>query len=237
MKCRPFVSSSDRRLSDEYITVFNVFQVKYIDKIQFGKYEIDAWYFSPYPDEYGKQTKLWICEYCLKYMRFEKSYKGHVLECFWKSPPGREIYRKGTISLFEVDGKDSKVYAQCLCLLAKLFLDHKTLYFDVEPFMFYVLCDVDREVSPVHIEACLFLESLRMSSGVDYETNQRTLFPGSSHSRIFLQGERESRRQQRCLHLDSTAVSTQRLRKVSDCVFLRAVEVRKCCGFSREASV
>ena len=30
-------------------------------------------------------------------------------------------------------------------MLAKLFLDHKTLYFDVEPFLFYVLCDVDRE--------------------------------------------------------------------------------------------
>uniref|UniRef100_A0A183AAF5 histone acetyltransferase n=1 Tax=Echinostoma caproni TaxID=27848 RepID=A0A183AAF5_9TREM len=29
--------------------------------------------------------------------------------------------------------------------LAKLFLDHKTLYYDVAPFMFYVLCEVDRE--------------------------------------------------------------------------------------------
>lgn len=26
-----------------------------------------------------------------------------------------------------------------------MFLDHKTLYFDVEPFLFYVLCDVDRD--------------------------------------------------------------------------------------------
>jgi len=30
-----------------------------------------------------------------------------------------------------------------LCLLSKLFLDHKTLYFDVDPFLFYVLCEVD----------------------------------------------------------------------------------------------
>ena len=28
--------------------------------------------------------------------------------------------------------------------MAKLFLDHKTLYFDVEPFLFYILCEVDR---------------------------------------------------------------------------------------------
>jgi hypothetical protein len=30
-----------------------------------------------------------------------------------------------------------------LCLLAKLFLDHKTLYYDVDPFLFYVICHVD----------------------------------------------------------------------------------------------
>lgn len=29
--------------------------------------------------------------------------------------------------------------------MAKLFLDHKTLYFDVDPFLFYVLCEVNEE--------------------------------------------------------------------------------------------
>ncbi|XP_013405838.1 histone acetyltransferase KAT8-like [Lingula anatina] len=120
-------------------------KVKYIDKVQIGKYEIDAWYFSPYPEEYGKQSKLWVCEYCLKYMRLEKSYRYHQSQCFWRHPPGKEIYRKGTISLFEVDGKDHKIYCQNLCLLAKLFLDHKTLYFDVEPFLFYIYTEVDRQ--------------------------------------------------------------------------------------------
>ncbi|KAG1675065.1 Histone acetyltransferase KAT8 [Nymphon striatum] len=119
-------------------------KVKYVDKIQFGKYEIDAWYFSPFPEEYGKQTKLLICEYCLKYMRLEKTYRYHQSECISRQPPGKEIYRKGTISVWEIDGKDVKIYCQNLCLLAKLFLDHKTLYFDVEPFMFYVLCEVDK---------------------------------------------------------------------------------------------
>uniref|UniRef100_A0A183U0B9 Histone acetyltransferase n=1 Tax=Toxocara canis TaxID=6265 RepID=A0A183U0B9_TOXCA len=42
-----------------------------------------------------------------------------------------------------------QVYCQCLCLLAKLFLDHKTLYFDVEPFLFYVLCEMDDESAHV----------------------------------------------------------------------------------------
>uniref|UniRef100_T1J7N6 Histone acetyltransferase n=1 Tax=Strigamia maritima TaxID=126957 RepID=T1J7N6_STRMM len=119
-------------------------KVKYVDRIQIGKYEIDAWYFSPFPEEYGRQSKLWICEFCLKYMKLEKTYRYHQGECTWRQPPGKEIYRKGTISVFEVDGKDHKIYCQNLCLLAKLFLDHKTLYFDVEPFIFYVLCEVDK---------------------------------------------------------------------------------------------
>jgi hypothetical protein len=37
------------------------------------------------------------------------------------------------------------VYCQSLCLLSKLFLDHKTLYYDVDPFLFYVLCEVDED--------------------------------------------------------------------------------------------
>ena len=36
-----------------------------------------------------------------------------------------------------------QVYCQNLCLLSKLFLDHKTLYYDVDPFLFYVMCERD----------------------------------------------------------------------------------------------
>merc|ERR1719414_645645 len=85
-------------------------KVKYIDRIQIGKYEIDTWYFSPYPDEYGKQPKLWICQFCLKYMRIEKTYRYHLSQCFARQPPGKEIYRKGTLSIWETDGKDHKLY-------------------------------------------------------------------------------------------------------------------------------
>ncbi|XP_040550039.1 histone acetyltransferase KAT8 isoform X19 [Gallus gallus] len=120
-------------------------KVKYVDKIHIGHFEIDAWYFSPFPEDYGKQPKLWICEYCLKYMKYERTYRLHLGQCQWRQPPGREIYRKSNISVYEVDGKDHKIYCQNLCLLAKLFLDHKTLYFDVEPFVFYLLTEVDRQ--------------------------------------------------------------------------------------------
>lgn len=47
------------------------------------------------------------------------------------------------MSIYEADGAKCKLYCQNLCLLAKLFLDHKTLYYDVEPFLFYILTKND----------------------------------------------------------------------------------------------
>ena len=43
-----------------------------------------------------------------------------------------------------MDGRKNPVYCQNLCLLAKLFLGSKTLYYDVEPFLFYVMTENDQ---------------------------------------------------------------------------------------------
>jgi len=59
--------------------------------------------------------------------------------------PGRTAVADPPLSVYEVDGCTDKIYCQNLCLLSKLFLDHKTLYFDVEPFLFYVFCEDDAE--------------------------------------------------------------------------------------------
>ncbi|XP_046358489.1 histone acetyltransferase KAT7-like isoform X1 [Haliotis cracherodii] len=115
-----------------------------IKKLEIGRWELTTWYSSPYPDEYARLPKIYLCEFCLKYMRTATILRRHLAKCVWRHPPGDEIYRKGSISVFEVDGKKNKVYCQNLCLLAKLFLDHKTLYFDVEPFLFYVMTENDQ---------------------------------------------------------------------------------------------
>ncbi|XP_036387792.1 histone acetyltransferase KAT7-like isoform X1 [Megalops cyprinoides] len=114
-----------------------------IKTILFGCFELDTWYHSPYPEEYARLGRLYMCEFCLKYMKSQTILRRHMAKCTWKHPPGDEIYRKGVISVFEVDGKKNKIYCQNLCLLAKLFLDHKTLYYDVEPFLFYVMTEAD----------------------------------------------------------------------------------------------
>ena len=120
-----------------------VTRAKNIQFIVLGSYKIAAWYFSPYPQEVcsNAQETLYICEYCLNYM--DRGLRRHKEKCHMRCPPGREIYRDGKLSAFEVDGRDHKIFCQNLCLLSKLFLDHKTLYYDVEPFLFYILCEVD----------------------------------------------------------------------------------------------
>ncbi|XP_054717681.1 histone acetyltransferase KAT6B-like [Uloborus diversus] len=111
--------------------------------IEFGKFSIETWYSSPYPQEYARLPKLFLCEFCLKYMKSKNILLRHLRKCNWTHPPGTEIYRKEDLSVFEVDGNVNKLYCQNVCLLAKLFLDHKTLYYDVEPFLFYVLTKND----------------------------------------------------------------------------------------------
>ncbi|KAK0400313.1 hypothetical protein QR680_003450 [Steinernema hermaphroditum] len=116
--------------------------------IQIGRYYIRTWYSSPYPQEYASQSFIFICPYCLHYSMTENIWERHVKKCVARGPPGDEIYRSHnndeTISIFEVDGNVARIYCQNLCLLSKLFLDSKTLFYDVEPFLFYVLTKVDR---------------------------------------------------------------------------------------------
>lgn len=114
-----------------------------IKHINFGGFEIETWYAAPYPEEYSRNRVLYICEFCLKYMNSDYVAWRHKLKCPAKHPPGDEIYRDGSISIFEVDGRKNPVYCQNLCLLAKLFLGSKTLYYDVEPFLFYVMSEYD----------------------------------------------------------------------------------------------
>ena len=93
------------------------------------------WYFSPYPAEIIVDGMIHLCEFCLTYVKTRHQLKRHLSKCNMRSPPGTEIYRDtkkslNGLSVFELDGRKHKKYAQNLCLLAKCFLDHKTLYYD-----------------------------------------------------------------------------------------------------------
>ncbi|XP_017850955.1 histone acetyltransferase Tip60 [Drosophila busckii] len=120
-----------------------VTRMKNVEMIELGRHRIKPWYFSPYPQELCQENCIYICEFCLKYCKSRKCLERHLSKCNLRHPPGNEIYRKSTISFFEIDGRKNKHYAQNLCLLAKLFLDHKTLYYDTDPFLFYIMTEFD----------------------------------------------------------------------------------------------
>lgn len=54
-------------------------------------------------------------------------------------PPGTHVYTSNAYSLYEIDGEKTKLYAQNLCLFAKLFLDTKSVFYDVTTFLYYLL--------------------------------------------------------------------------------------------------
>eukprot|EP01034_Spumella_vulgaris_P021694 gene21694-27744_t len=103
-------------------------KIKNISSVQLGRYIMECWYFSPFPKEFYPTEELIRYQLKPELPRY---------------PPGNEIYRDDSVSMFELDGAVEKVYCQNLCYFAKLFLDHKTLYWDVDPFLFYVLCTRD----------------------------------------------------------------------------------------------
>ena len=114
--------------------------MKAIPRIQLGRYEVDCWYSSPYPDGY-EQPKLYLCEHCLKYYREPGSLARCCTEPASQHPPGEVVYCDGTTRVYEVDGGSQKLYAQCLCLLSKLFLDHASKFYTTEPYNFYIVAE------------------------------------------------------------------------------------------------
>ena len=76
-------------------------------------------YGSPYPAKYSQVSTIYVCEYCIRPSRCQHTYLRHASKCKWMHPPGDEIYRKGNLSVFEIDGKKNKV---CVCLCMCLYV-------------------------------------------------------------------------------------------------------------------
>ena len=118
-------------------------RVRNIARIQMGHSEMETWYFSPYPASFTEADLIYICEFCLSYHDTLQTFTRHRAKCTLIHPPGNEIYRDGSVSFFEIDGRRQRTWCRNLCLLSKLFLDHKTLYYDVDPFLFYCMTTRD----------------------------------------------------------------------------------------------
>ncbi|KAL6937830.1 hypothetical protein ACO0RG_004354 [Hanseniaspora osmophila] len=122
-------------------------------KVWLQKSLVQPWYLSPYPLELERKKMatsnssqtpaypdiLYICEYCFHYTLDKYKHHRHSTKC--RKPVGGEcIYSDpiNDIQVYEMDGLDDVNIARNLCLFSKLFLNSKILYYDVEPFLFYV---------------------------------------------------------------------------------------------------
>lgn len=114
-------------------------RVRNLSKIILGEHVIEPWYFSPYPIELTEEDQIYICDFSLSYFGSLKQFERFRSKCSLSHPPGNEIYRDEKVSFWEIDGRKQRTWCRNLCLLSKLFLDHKTLYYDVDPFLFYVM--------------------------------------------------------------------------------------------------
>ncbi|RMX76910.1 hypothetical protein D0869_10299 [Hortaea werneckii] len=131
-----------------------------------GNLHIKPWYPSFYPEDLvggRKAERLYVCQWCFRYTPEIMKYSAHcgfffflllvfkvrdhetdggvkkVCQLKEEPAPGRVVYEKGDYIIHELDGEEHKLYAQNLSLLSKLFLDTKSVFFDVSTFLYYPL--------------------------------------------------------------------------------------------------
>lgn len=90
-----------------------------------------------------EEELLWVCDKCFKYHRDGTILQSHQkYHCHMNKPPGDLVYDNGLHRIYEVDGSKEKLYCQNLSLFGKFFIDIKTLFFDCENFVFYILTEL-----------------------------------------------------------------------------------------------
>lgn len=151
-----------------------------LQQIQFGRYEYRIWYQAPYPPKFMNCSKLFICHLCLEAFKCDATLRRHISKCDLRSPPGIQLYvdtptnNENQIAVYEVDGAHAKAYCRHLCLLSKLFLDSKTMFYDVEPFWFYIL--IERKRGDVFTTVGYF--SKEKNPAIDYNLSCIMVLPG-----------------------------------------------------------
>ncbi|KZF21786.1 hypothetical protein L228DRAFT_261915 [Xylona heveae TC161] len=118
-----------------------------IRNVVLGDLLFRTWYPSFYPDDLvGRDLeRLYVCRWCFKYSRELIPFLRHLKACDMKHTPPSDtlVYAKENYSLYMVDGQRHKLFTQNLSLFAKLFLDNKSVFYDVSGFLYYLLVQTD----------------------------------------------------------------------------------------------
>ncbi|KAJ5141451.1 hypothetical protein N7526_002446 [Penicillium atrosanguineum] len=117
-----------------------------VQSVVLGDLLFKPWYQSIYPEDLvAKDAEcLHVCRWCFRYSCDRVAFAEHTRECVYRTkPPGTKVYDHSGYAVWEVDGEEHKLFGQNLSLFAKLFLDHKTVFFDVATFLYYILTFTD----------------------------------------------------------------------------------------------
>ncbi|MCJ1271758.1 hypothetical protein MMC22_011663 [Lobaria immixta] len=114
-----------------------------VQNVVLGDILFKTWYPSFYPEELvGRDLeRLYVCQRCFKYSKELMPFLAHVKSCTSQdlSLPGKKIYSGDSHTIYEVDGEENQLFTQNLSLFAKLFLDNKSVFYDVASFNYYLL--------------------------------------------------------------------------------------------------
>jgi hypothetical protein len=117
-----------------------------IQNVVLGDLLFKPWNQSIYPEDLVAKDadRLYVCRWCFRYSCNGDTFEEHKHACEHRTtPPGTKVYDHGGYAVWEVDGQNHKLFGQNLSLFAKLFLDHKTVFFDVATFLYYILTFTD----------------------------------------------------------------------------------------------
>lgn len=54
-------------------------RIRNIEVIEMGRHRMQPWYFSPYPKELTSLPCIYLCEFCLKYIRSRTALRRHIV--------------------------------------------------------------------------------------------------------------------------------------------------------------
>jgi histone acetyltransferase SAS2 len=94
---------------------------------------------------------LYVCPYCFKFTDIKLEWEQHLNCCTFKSRlPGKVMYNDGETIIRKVKGANHKLFSQCMCLMAKFYLDNKSVFYHLDYFDFYVAYQLlDRHEVPM----------------------------------------------------------------------------------------
>lgn len=94
---------------------------------------------------------LYVCPYCFKFTDVKLEWEQHLNSCQFKNRlPGKVMYNDGETVIRKIKGANHKLFCQCMCLMAKFYLDNKSIFYHLDYFDFYVAYQLlDRHEVPM----------------------------------------------------------------------------------------